>query len=140
MKVAEQYGCTPLIDGVEDWARSRDGLGCDGVIDAAGASGALRTAIEVVRPAGWISKVGWGPQPLDFSLDPLVQKNVTLQGSFSHNWPMWETVIAMMASGQLDVTPALGGTWPLEEWRLAFQTMHDRNIVKAVLTPQSPDA
>ena len=53
---------------------------------------------------------------------------------------MWETVIAMMASGQLDVTPALGGTWPLEEWRLAFQTMHDRNIVKAVLTPQSPDA
>ena len=46
MKVAEQYAAFP-IDGVEDWARSRDGLGCDGVIDAAGASGALRTAIEV---------------------------------------------------------------------------------------------
>ena len=52
---------------------------------------------------------------------------------------MWETVIAMMASGQPDVTPALGGTWPLEEWR-SLQTMHDRNIVKAVLTPHSPDA
>ena len=135
LQVAEKYGCTPLTDGVEEWARSGDGLGCDGVIDAAGASSALQTAIEVVRPAGWISKVGWGPQPLNFSLDPLVQKNVTLQGSFSHNWPMWETVIAMMASGQLDVTPALGGIWPLKEWHHAFETMHNRQIVKAVLTP-----
>ena len=135
LQVAEKYGCTPLTDGVEEWSRSGDGLGCDGVIDAAGASSALQTAIEVVRPAGWISKVGWGPQPLNFSLDPLVQKNVTLQGSFSHNWPMWETVIAMMASGQLDVTPALGGIWPLKEWHHAFETMHNREIVKAVLTP-----
>ena len=137
LQVAEKYGCTPLTDEVEEWARSGDGLGCDGVIDAAGASGALQTAIEVVRPAGWISKVGWGPQPLNFSMDPLVQKNVTLQGSFSHNWPMWETVIAMMASGQLDVTPALGGIWPLEEWHHAFETMHNREIVKAVLTPSA---
>ena len=120
---------------MEEWARERDGLGCDGVIDAAGASAALKVAIEVVRPAGWISKVGWGPQPLNFSLDPLVQKNVTLQGSFSHNWPIWESVITMMASGQLNIAPALGGTWPLEQWHTAFETMHSREIVKAVLTP-----
>ncbi len=59
------------------------------------------------------------------------------EGSFSHNWPMWETVIAMMAGGQLDVTPALGGIWPLDEWHHAFETMHNREIVKAVLTPLS---
>ena len=135
LRIAGEYGCTTLVEGVEEWARARDGLGCDGVIDAAGASAALKTAIEVVRPAGWISKVGWGPQPLDFSLDPVVQKNVTLQGSFSHNWPIWETVIAMMASGQLDVAPALGGTWPLDQWNTAFETMHSCEIVKAVLTP-----
>jgi alcohol dehydrogenase/L-iditol 2-dehydrogenase len=135
LRIAEEYGCTTLVEGVEEWARERDGLGCDGVIDAAGASAALKVAIEVVRPAGWISKVGWGPQPLNFSLDPLVQKNVTLQGSFSHNWPIWEAVVAMMASGQLNVTRALGGTWPLEQWHTAFETMHSRKIVKAVLTP-----
>ena len=57
----------------------------------------LTTALDLVRPAGWISKVGWGPQPLGFSLDRLVQKNVTLQGSFSHNWPIWERVIRLIA-------------------------------------------
>ena len=40
--------------------------------------------------------------PSGFSLDPLVQKNITLQGSFSHNWPIWERVLAMLASGQLN--------------------------------------
>ena len=82
-----------------------DGLGVDGVIDAAGVSATLKTAIDIVRPAGWISKVGWGPQPLGFSLDPLVQKNITLQGSFSHNWPIWERVIRLLATGMLDVEP-----------------------------------
>ena len=41
----------------------------------------------------------------------------------------------MMANGQLDVAPAIGGTWALSDWHTAFETMHSREIVKAVLTP-----
>ncbi|MFZ9746827.1 MAG: zinc-binding dehydrogenase [Opitutaceae bacterium] len=135
LEVARTYGCDVIIGDATEWARRRDGLGADGVVDAAGVSAALRTALELVRPAGWISKVGWGPQPLNFSLDPLVQKNVTLQGSFSHTWPMWERVLALLASGRLDVRPITGGVWPLEEWHTAFERMHGGEIVKAVLRP-----
>ena len=131
----EGYGIETLTEGGERWARSRDGLGADVVIDAAGVGETLKLAIEVVRPAGWITKVGWGPGPLGFSLDPLVQKNVTLQGSFSHNWPMWERVLQLMASGALDVGPIIGGRWPLGEWRAAFETMHAGDVVKSVLLP-----
>ncbi len=111
-KIAQQYGCTPLTEAA-DWCRERDGLGADLVIDAAGVSSTLKLAIDLVRPAGWITKVGWGPKPLGFSIDPLVQKNVTLQGSFSHHWTIWERVLALLASGQLDVSPIVGGIWPL---------------------------
>jgi len=135
LAVAARYGCETVVGDPRPWARARDGLGCDGVIDAAGASATLQTALDVVRPAGWISKVGWGPQPLGFSLDPLVQKNVTLQGSFSHNWPIWERVIALLASGRLDVGPIVGGVWPLERWHDAFEQMHSGAVVKAVLAP-----
>ena len=135
LEVAKQYGCEAIIGDASDWARGRDGLGCDGVIDAAGASGTLKIALDLVRPAGWISKVGWGPQPLGFSLDPLVQKNVTLQGSFSHNWPIWERVIALLASGALDVQPIIGGIWPIHEWHEAFARMHAGDVVKSVLAP-----
>src|SRR5205807_8762677 len=105
LAVAERYGCTTIVEGLQDWARATDGLGVDGVIDAAGVSATLKTALDIVRPAGWISKVGWGPQPLNFNLDPLVQKNITLKGSFSHNWPIWERVIRLLATGMLDVKP-----------------------------------
>jgi alcohol dehydrogenase/L-iditol 2-dehydrogenase len=138
LEVARQYGCEPIVGDASDWARQGDGLGVEGVVDATGVSAALMTALQLVRPAGWISKVGWGPQPLGASLDPLVQKNVTLQGSFSHNWPIWERVIQLIASGMLDVGPITGGIWPLTQWREAFERMHSGQIVKAVLKPEGP--
>jgi alcohol dehydrogenase/L-iditol 2-dehydrogenase len=135
LMVAERYGCTGLTGDPSPWANFRDGLGADGVIDASGTSATLKTALDIVRPAGWICKVGWGRESMDFTLDPLVQKNITLRGSFSHNWPVWESVIGLLASGALDVAPLIGGTWPLDRWREAFETMHAGKIVKAQLKP-----
>lgn len=135
LDIAKQYGCEAIIGDATEWANKRDGLGADCVIDAAGASITLKIALQLVRPNGKITKVGWGPQPLGFSLDPLVQKNIRLQGSFSHNWPMWERVLALMASGQLDVKPIIGGVWPITEWHTAFEKMHKGEVVKSVLKP-----
>jgi L-iditol 2-dehydrogenase len=135
LDVAKQYGCVPIVDGLIEWSKQGDGLGVDGAIDAAGVSITLKTAIQIVRPNGWISKVGWGHQPLNFNLDPLVQKNVTLRGSFSHNWPIWERVIRLLSTGQLNVKPIIGGTWPLQQWHEAFEKMHAGGIVKAVFKP-----
>ncbi|MBX3437224.1 MAG: zinc-binding dehydrogenase [Planctomycetaceae bacterium] len=136
LEIARQYGCEPIVEGLKEWARARDGLGADGVIDAAGVSATLKMAMDVVRPNGWISKVGWGRDPVGFSLDPIVQNNIRLQGSFSHNWAMWERVLCLLADGQLDVTLITGGIWPLEDWHTAFETMHSGEIAKAVLKPQ----
>lgn len=133
LRVAERYGCTSLLGDAREWSQEVDGLGADGVIDATGVSPALQVALDLVRPAGWISKVGWGPQPCGFSLDALVQKNVRLQGSFSHNWPIWERILRLLATNQLDLTPVVGGLWKLEDWQTAFRTMHSGEIVKAVL-------
>jgi L-iditol 2-dehydrogenase len=140
LAVAQELGATATLGAKgEDllaWTRSlRDGYGFDVVIDAAGVSATLKLAIDIVRPAGHISKVGWGPQPLNFSLDPLVKKAATLQGSFSHNWPIWERVIGLLASGQLNVKPILNRIAPLSEWHEAFESMHSGEIVKAVLLP-----
>ena len=131
------YGCDALVgeDAADAWAKKRDGLGADLVVDAAGHSSTLKIAMKLVRQNGQITKVGWGPQPLNFSIDPIVQKNVRLQGSFSHNWPIWERVIALLASGALNVKPIIGGVWPITDWHTAFEKMHTGQIVKAVLKP-----
>ncbi|MDE2835587.1 MAG: zinc-binding dehydrogenase [Bacteroidota bacterium] len=129
LKIAEQYGMMALVGDAEAWADA------DVVIDATGSSRALEVALNLVRPAGWITKVGWGTEPCGFSLDPLVQKNVTLRGSFSHNYPVWEKVLRLLTAGRLDVKPLMGGCWPLAQWRDAFEAMDSGRIIKAVINP-----
>jgi alcohol dehydrogenase/L-iditol 2-dehydrogenase len=68
-------------------------------------------------------------------MDPLVAKAATLQGSFSHNWPIWERVLAMLASGQIDLDPVMNRIAPLGDWQQAFDSMHRGDVVKAVLKP-----
>ncbi len=135
LEIAKQYGCEVIIGDASNWAFEQDGLGVDCVIDAAGVSATLKIALALVRPNGQITKVGWGPQPLNFSLDSLVQKNVRLQGSFSHNWPIWEKVLSLLSSGSLDVKPIIGGVWAISDWHQAFHEMHTGNVVKSVLKP-----
>jgi alcohol dehydrogenase/L-iditol 2-dehydrogenase len=135
LEVAAQYGCATIVGDAGEWARAKDGLGADVVVDAAGVSETLAIALNLVRPAGWITKVGWGKDPVGVSLDPIVMKNVTLQGTFSHHWAIWERVIALLASGRLDVRPIIGGVWPIAQWHEAFDRMHDAALVKSVLRP-----
>ena len=110
-----------------------DGLGADLVVDATGVSIALAQSLELVRPLGSIVKVGWGPQPLGISLDPLVAKAVTLYGSFSHSWKTWERVLGLFATNKLDPSAVLGGVYPLSEWEEAFSAMEAGRNIKSVI-------
>ncbi len=114
-----------------------DGFGADLVVDCTGISKALQQSLELVRPNGRITKIGWGPQPLDFNLDPLVGKAVTLQGSFSHTYPTWERVLGLLSTGQINLKPVIGGIYPLSQWQEAFLAMENGSNVKSVLATEN---
>ena len=140
LAAARELGVTHTInvqetDLIEFVLNLGDGLGADLVVDAAGSSAALKQALEIVRPGGQITKVGWGPQPLNFSLDPLVQKAVRLQGSFSHTFRNWEKVVAMLDAKQINLDPIISRIASFPDWKDCFDGMHDGKYVKAVLQP-----
>lgn len=103
-------------------------------VQAAGVWASLQTALDIVRPAGQITKAGSGPKPLNCSLDSLVQNGITLQGSFSHNWPMWEKMISSLAGGKINLDPVPNRWSPLGEWRESFEEMRSGQIAEGVLT------
>jgi len=111
-----------------------DGQGADVVVDATGVSSALEQSLAMVRPAGSIVKVGWGPQPLNFSLDPLVAKAVTLYGAFSHTWKTWERILSLFSTGRLDTDLISGGeVYDLEDWEKAFHDMESGLRIKSIM-------
>lgn len=140
LEIAEAVGADRILLADQDdllaYARRQgDGLGADLVIDAVGTSAVLEPCLHLVRPGGQITKVGWGPEPLNFSLDPLVQKAVTLQGAFSHTYATWERVLTLMGKSRLCLAPMRRVFKKLESWREAFEAMESRKIVKSILIP-----
>ena len=139
LDAARRLGATHTLSvedaSLDDVVRSIRPLGADLVVDASGASRPLEAALKVVRPDGQVTKVGWSPAGLAIDTNPIVQKNVRLQGSFSHNYPVWERVIHLLAEGVTQAQTIVGMTTGLEEWREAFDAMHEGRVIKSVLMP-----
>lgn len=111
-----------------------NGMGAPLVVDAAGNEHAVALAMHAVSRGGQITKIGWGPKPLNLSLDPLLSKSVRLQGSFSHSWKTWEAVIAMIQSNAVKMEPMITRRVRLDQWLETFEAIEAKHIVKAVFT------
>jgi len=140
MEIAKKLGATLTInssqqDPVPIIMAMRDGYGADVVVDAAGFSPTLKLSLDVVRPCGQINKIGWGPGPVGFSLDQLIVKAVALQGTFSHNWDVWEKCLVLMSEKTVDLNEIITHELPLDQWQKGFDLMESKEGLKIVLTP-----
>lgn len=122
-------------DPVKKVLQLTNNVGADLVINAAGSSITLEQSIMMVRRLGQITKIGWGPKPVGFSLDPLISKSATLQGTFGHNWTHWEHVLDLVKKKQLRLKPLINYTFPITEWKRAFSLVEKRQAGKVILKP-----
>jgi L-iditol 2-dehydrogenase len=144
LEVARKLGATHAVnvdaENLEEVVRGYNELGAEVVCDASGSSQPLEIALRIVQPGGRIVKVGWSPDRIPLDINPLVQKNVALQGSFSHTYPMWEKVIHLLHARRLMPDLLIGLKTGLADWRRAFVAMHDGTVLKAVLVPERSGA
>jgi L-iditol 2-dehydrogenase len=111
------------------------GVGADLVVDAAGPPATVKLAMELARRNGQITKIAWGPRPLDLSLDALLAKAVTFQGVFSHTWDTWERVLRLESTGQVRLADMISHRVPLKDWKLAFDALENGEAIKALIFP-----
>jgi alcohol dehydrogenase/L-iditol 2-dehydrogenase len=137
LAIARAFGATHVAssqsDAVEALVRELSPLGADVVCDASGSTSTTELAVKLARPDGHVVKVGWSPESQAIDLNPLVHRNIALQGSFSHNWPIWERVIRLLASGATMADRVIGLRTDLERWDEAFDAMHQGKVIKSIL-------
>jgi L-iditol 2-dehydrogenase len=140
LKLTKEFGATITINSTREDPLKKimslgDGYGAHLIVDTAGISETLRLSIDAVRPAGQITKIGWGIKPVGFSLDPIVAKAVTLQGHFSHTWDVWEQCLTLMEKGMVDLEKIITHELDIDEFEKGFEMVESKEAVKVVLKP-----
>jgi alcohol dehydrogenase/L-iditol 2-dehydrogenase len=124
---------TDKDDPKELIANLGDGLGAHMVVDTVGSSSTQKQAYSWTRPGGTVVKIGWDSRPLDISLDPIIAGSKRIQGTFSHNWPIWERVIALGAQEKINLK-SIAEIFSSENWEQGFESMYELNVIKSVIT------
>jgi alcohol dehydrogenase/L-iditol 2-dehydrogenase len=140
LELSKEFGATITINSSKEDALPKimslgDSYGADLIIDTAGPAETLKFSMDAVRPNGQITKIGWGPKPVNFSLDPLIAKSATLKGHFSHTWDVWEKCLTLMSKGQVDLERLITHELPIDKWEEAFELVESKKAMKVVLTP-----
>jgi L-iditol 2-dehydrogenase len=96
---------------------------------------AFEPALRAVRKAGTVIHIGESTKQASFQFSLIEKKNLTVQGSFSHNWPVWRKAISLVASKKLDLGSLITHKVTLENWKSGFDLAESREGVKVLIKP-----
>ncbi len=140
-KTAIKVGATHTImadkeDTVEKVKEITCGEGVALVVDCAGVSVVLKQAIEITRNTGQIVKIGYDENPVNFSLDPILDKNISIKGHFGYDYISWKNVIKLTQKGLLDLKSMISHKLPLSKWKEGFDLVKNQQAIKVILYPE----
>ncbi len=116
--------------------RRTGGRGADRAYEAVGASAPVGTAIESLRKGGALVLVGNLAPRIDFPLQTVVTRQVSIYGScaLAGEYPF---VLDLMARGMLDARALVSAVAPLSDGAAWFSRLYEREagLLKVVLEP-----
>lgn len=114
--------------------------GVDVVVECAGSSKAMSTAVEITRKSGTILSLGIpGSEYINIPWALAVKKGITFKASYSSNYFSWQKAIPLLASKKIDVSSLISGIFPLEQWEEVFKALSRGEAIKCLLVPDNRD-
>lgn len=138
-QLAEQMGADRVFDPQVDDVlsiirRETDGLGVDVALEMSGHPSAVALITEAIRPGGHISLLGLFTQPVPIDLNALIFKAVQVHAILGRQlYATWEAMQSLLASGKLDIRPAITHILPWQEYERAFELTASGMAGKVVL-------
>ena len=112
-----------------------EGRGVDVAVDAVGHAGALETCARLARKFGTVSVIGVYAERVEVHMGIVWLKSLNLVTGHANVMGHLDKVLALLASGQLDVTPLLSREMKLDEAPEAYAAYDRREALKIVLRP-----
>ena len=112
------------------------GRGADATFEAVGIQPTVQSAIESVRKGGSVTLVGNLAANVEFPLQSVVTRELTLYGSCGSSGEYPEC-LSLIASGAFDLDAIISATVPLDEGASWFQRLYDgeAGLMKVIVEP-----
>ena len=125
------------VDVVEAVLDLTEGHGAHAAYEAVGMGTTVQSAISVLRKGGQLALVGNLSPTVEFPLQAVVTRELTLLGSCA-SCGEYPDCLDLMAQGKIKVDPLISAQAPLLEGASWFKRLYDRErgLIKVILEPQ----
>lgn len=121
-----------LADAVRDFT---DGSGVDVALECAGHPDSVRGCLESLRPMGRYTQIAICGREIQFPIDQVLYKQLTLRGSITYTARTWQRMMDIYARGHVRLHDMVSTKLPISEWRTAFDLCADRKALKVLMYP-----
>lgn len=139
LELARSLGAQATVnvkrEDLETFVAARTGgQGVDVVLEMSGAPSAIRQAMRICRRGGRVSLMGIPAQPVELDMaEDMIFKGLTVQCIVGRRlYETWDTMRALLASGRLDIAPAITHQLPFEDFAHGMELMRDGLCGKVV--------
>ncbi len=117
-------------------AEATSGRGIDVVFEAVGIARTVNSSIELVRKGGRVILVGNLAKNIDFPLQSVVTREITVQGSCAIRGE-YDAALRLISKGKIKVDPLISAVAPLSEGADWFKRLYDKEpgLNKVILVP-----
>jgi L-iditol 2-dehydrogenase len=112
------------------------GVGVDVAFECAGHPGSVRGCLESLRPMGRYTQVAICGQDIQFPIDLIFYKQLTMSGSVCYTARTWERMMKIYAEGRVRLNDLISTKLPLSEWQTAFRLCDERKVIKVLMYPE----
>ena len=111
------------------------GAGVDVALECAGHPDSVRGCLEALRPMGRYTQVAICGRDIQFPIDRVLYKQLTLRGSITYTARTWERMMQIYSDRRVRLDDLITEKLPISEWRTAFRMCTDRSALKVLLYP-----
>lgn len=113
------------------------GASADVAFECAGHPDSVRGCLESLRPMGHYTQVAICGQDIQFPIDLIFYKQLTVSGSVCYTADTWERMMRIYAEGRIKLSDMVSNKLPISDWRTAFELCRDRKALKVLMYPST---
>jgi L-iditol 2-dehydrogenase len=142
LEAALRFGAAAVVNvGEQKLADSitehSGGAGVDIAFECAGHPASVRGCLESLRPMGRYTQIAICGREIQFPIDQIFYKQLTMCGSMCYTARTWERMMRIYAEGRVRLNDLVSKKLPLSEWETAFALCEGKKAIKVLLYPET---